>query len=102
MTLGVNAERHLAERVRIAGGIFVARDLSRSADDISGSAALAGLESFSFAAPGNINETRVGADVTVFYSVGDNSRIYARAGAQRAAHSDKPTHSLALGFETRF
>lgn len=102
LTLGVNAERHLAERVRIAGGIFVARDLSRSADDISGSAALAGLESFSFAAPGNINETRVGADVTVFYSVSDNSRIYARAGAQRAAHSDKPTHSLALGFETRF
>lgn len=102
LTLGVNADRRLGSSVRMVGGLYAVRDLSRSADVVSGSAALADLAEFNITAPGVVNPTRIGADVTMFFEVGHDSRIYTRAGAQRAANTDKPTYSLALGFETRF
>ncbi|MEY4981986.1 MAG: hypothetical protein RIR62_252 [Pseudomonadota bacterium] len=102
ITLGLNADRRLSERVRVTGGVYAVRDLSRSADSVTGSAVLGGLDEFTLAAPEVVNATRFGLDVTAFFDVGSDSRIYTRAGAQRAANTGKPTVSIALGYEARF
>lgn len=102
LTLGVAADHRLSDKVRVLGGVYATRDLARTSDAVSGSAAAGGITDFTFAAPDVLNETRLGADLSMFFDVGNDSRIYTRTGVQRASNTGKPTFSLALGYETRF
>lgn len=102
LTLGMKAEQAIDDKTRIAGGVFVARDLARSGGSITGSSAVSGLSSFDFGATDASNATRFGANVSLYHNVTDDSRIYTRIDLQQASHVATPSVSMALGFETRF
>lgn len=104
MTLvaGVDGERQLTANDRVSGSLFVAHDLYEDADNVSGSSAIAGLSDFDFLSPEAKNQTRVGANLMYYRTIGEATRLYTRASVQMASHSDEPTYGLGIGLETRF
>lgn len=102
ITVGASGETTINDTDALFGSVYAVSDLNRSNSGLSGTSTIVNMTDFDIASSDQLNPVRIGADMTYYHEVSENSRIYGGLSAQKEADVAAPTLSLNFGFEARY
>lgn len=101
-TVGAAVQYDVSKELQVYANGGIDFDLGRSADNITGTSTISGLESFDLAGPELINTSRAFAEIGARTFLTDTTNLNYSIGVTQNAYSSVNSVTLDVAFETRF